>query len=811
MPAFDADGIRARHSVSEVAARYGVKLVADGAEYRACCPFHKEKTPSFTVFDGGRRFYCFGCSATGDVIDFVQEWDGVGFREACESLDGPPTAVKPSPAARQNGHHAPNPYEGYSVGRPPENAPLLIAGVKTPPLRNPKRGRDVTYTPTLVHPYLDADGRLTGYVIRVDIGEGRKITPAILWMTGHDGFEGWSHGSMPEPRPIYGLDRIAAAPGKQILVVEGEKCADVAAAALPELAAASWCGGSSAIAKTDWTPLAARRMVLWPDADEPGRKAMQELAGLLHGLGCRVKLIDPDDDHPKGWDIADAIRDGWTTARLLEYAKARARDWTGLTEEERAGLEEPEVLISQTMRPSSVRSPPPMVGALAIDSGQEGQEGGQRTTRETVGNITSLRGDPIPKPDELDDYRSKFITDEHGKIAAKIDNNFVWMLRGNPATRGIFAFNTMENRIFLMARPPWDTTDGDWQARPLLENDVGQAQLWLQNLALRPRYPETRNAIKLVANYTRYNPVVDYLNGLEWDGCPRLQGGAWEGDMVPSLAVEYLGTPDNEIFGTFVTKWHVAAVARMLRPGIKVDTMIVLEGQQGKYKSTYLRTMSTIHGHEYFASDVGDISNAGSVMLLQGCWIIEIAELAGVNRKEIDIVKSWLSRTTDRYVPKYEGEPREVPRNYIVAGTHNPSGHGYLKDPTGARRFWPVPITKVDMARVEHDRDQIWAEAVTLYRGGMKWYLTEAEEQQAAAVTGERTIEDIWGPRIDEVTSGMSRVTVQAVAQAMALPIAQQTELTTKRISEHLRSVGWEQRRDKSWAKVGEMQQGEML
>ncbi len=152
-----------------------------------------------------------------------------------------------------------------------------------------------------------------------------------------------------------------------------------------------------------------------------------------------------------------------------------------------------------------------------------------------------------------------------------------------------------------------------------------------------------------------------------------------------------------------------------------------------------------------------------------------------------------------------------MPRNYIVAGTHNPSGHGYLKDPTGARRFWPVPITKVDMARVERDRDQIWAEAVTLYRAGVKWYLTDDEEQQAAAITGERTIEDIWGPRIDEVTAAMSRVTVQAVAQAMALPIGQQTELTTKRISEHLRSVGWEQRRDKTWAKVGEFTQGEML
>lgn len=809
MAGYDADGIRARNSLSDIAGRYGLKLARDGAEYRACCPFHREKTPSFTIFQADTRFYCFGCSATGDVIDFVQEWDGVGFREACESLDGPATGPRPSPAARQNGHHAPDPYAGYVAALPPPDAPAFTPDVLTAPIRNPKRGRDVTYTPTLVHPYRDAADRLTGYVLRIDIGEGRKITPAVVWMTGPDGFEGWSHGSMPEPRPVYGLDRIAAAPGKQILVVEGEKCADAAAAALPGLIAVSWCGGSSTIAKTDWGPLAGRRVVLWPDCDDSGRKAMVDLAGILTKLGTRGKVVDPGPDHPKGWDIADAIESGWDTARLLEYAKARARDWTGPAEEAREGLEEPEVLTPR--RPSSVRSPPPMVGALALDSGQDrGQTSGQPPNA-TVGNVTAIHGATIPLSDDLDDYRSHFVTDEHGKVAARLDNNFFWMLRGHSETRGIFALNSMEHRIFLMAKPPWDRTSKEWRSRALQENDVGQAQHWLQRLGLRPKHSETRNAIKMVSDYTQYNPVVDYLNGLTWDGCPRLQGGTWEGDTVPPLATEYLGAPENPIFGTFMTRWHIAAVARAYHPGTKADAMIILEGHQGKYKSTYLRTMATINGHEYFASDVGDISNAGSVMLLQGCWIIEIAELAGVNRKEVDIVKSWLSRTTDRYVPKYEGEPREVPRNYIVAGTHNPSGHGYLKDPTGARRFWPVPIKEVDMSRVEKDRDQIWAEAVVLFRAGVKWYLTAEEETAAAELTGERTIEDPWAAKIDDAVRGLPSVTLSAVVQHLAIPVAQQTELTTKRISEHLRQSGWCQRRDRTWAKVGEFTQGEML
>jgi predicted P-loop ATPase len=131
--------------------------------------------------------------------------------------------------------------------------------------------------------------------------------------------------------------------------------------------------------------------------------------------------------------------------------------------------------------------------------------------------------------------------------------------------------------------------------------------------------------------------------------------------------------------------------------------------------------MSMIDGHEYFADSIGDIANPSSIMLLQGTWIVEISELAGFDRKEVAHIKAWLSRTTDRFVPKYESEPREVPRHYAVAGTHNPSGHGYLKDPTGARRFWPVPTGVIDLSRVRRDRDQIWAEAVALFRAGQKW------------------------------------------------------------------------------------------
>ncbi len=239
--------------------------------------------------------------------------------------------------------------------------------------------------------------------------------------------------------------------------------------------------------------------------------------------------------------------------------------------------------------------------------------------------------------------------------------------------------------------------------------------------------------------------------------------------------------------------------------------MAIFESPQGRLKSTYLRKMATINGHEYFADSIGDITNAVSVMLLQGCWIVEVAELSDFSRREVGAVKAWLSRTTDRYVPKYEGEPREVPRNYIVAGTHNPSGHGYLKDPTGARRFWPVPIVAVDLDRVERDRDQIWAEATHLFKSGMKWWLTADEERQADELTGERRVVEAWAGKIDDALKGMAAVTMDSVISSLQIPIGQQSDLTVKRIAEHLASVGYTQGRDRTWRRNGEMQQGEML
>lgn len=616
---------------------------------------------------------------------------------------------------------------------------------------------------------------------------------------------------MLSSRSIHGLASVTAHPGRQVMVVPGIDTADAAAILLTgkPLAIVTWPNGGPDTC--DWQPLAGRRVILWPEGPAVGGESLDALAGILADLGCAVRVIDGDIG------LAEAIQDGWTAAAVIEYAKARARDWTGPQEREVM----PDISKYNNSTETRPHSPSPPVGGGAAQFGGNSAAAKKISNeinviqasnrRESRGNVEAIHGATIPLSDDLDDYRSHFITDENGKIKPRLSNNYLWMLRGHPETRGLFAWNETASAVFVMARPPWESGSGPWTARALWESDTFHAMTWLERQGLTLRKNESRDTIRNVALYTRYNPVVDYLTGLRWDGCPRLQGGVWESDTVPPLSTEYLGAPDDPIFGIFLTKWHIAAVVRAFRPGIKADCMVIFESPQGRFKSTYLRTMATIDGHEYFTDGIGDIGNPSSIMLLQGCWIVEVAELAGLSRKETDIVKAWLSRTTDRYVPKYEGEPREVPRNYIVAGTHNPSGHGYLKDPTGARRFWPVPITRVDLPRVERDRDQIWAEAVHLYHAGVKWWLTADEERQADALTADRKIDDPWASKIDDAVKGMPTVTLAAVITALQVPIAQQSELTAKRISEHLKAAGFERGKDQAWRRVGEPEQQEML
>jgi putative DNA primase/helicase len=168
--------------------------------------------------------------------------------------------------------------------------------------------------------YRDHEGRLLGHVARFETPEGKQILPRS-WCRVADGPPRWCWKSLPSPRPLYGLDRLARRPEARILIVEGEKTSDAAQERFPEYVVVTWPGGSKAVGKVDWSPLRDRDVVVWPDADAPGRKAAIEIAILARTAGARtVATVSLPGDLPEGWDLADPVPSAVDPDALLASA-----------------------------------------------------------------------------------------------------------------------------------------------------------------------------------------------------------------------------------------------------------------------------------------------------------------------------------------------------------------------------------------------------------------------------------------------------------------------------------------------------------
>lgn len=315
-----------------------VQLRRNGREHHGLCPFHDEKSPSFTVNPEKGFFHCFGCGAHGDAIGWVMQYDGLEFREACEVLGGGAVdRAAPSRAVqtRRVIQHAKQPLWVPLMPVPADAPPLFASASRTVPVWNPKRSKFWEMTFTRADEYRDAAGLLLGYVMRVEFGDA-KVTPTVTWCVGPDSVEQWCVRPFPDPRPLQGLDALASMRDAPVLVVEGEKCRAAGASALRMYAVVAWPGGSKGMAHVDWSPLRDRDVVLWPDADDAGRTAMlgwEDRGGLLHrgvaqyahAAGARsLRYVDPTG-MPKGWDIYDALHgdDAWTPAQLAAWARSR--------------------------------------------------------------------------------------------------------------------------------------------------------------------------------------------------------------------------------------------------------------------------------------------------------------------------------------------------------------------------------------------------------------------------------------------------------------------------------------------------------
>ena len=172
--------------------------------------------------------------------------------------------------------------------------------------------------------YLSAERELLGYVVRCEFEDGKKWTPQVTFARTEDGQEAWALVPMPTPRPLYGLQHLREHEQKPVMVVEGEKSADAAQRLLPGWVCVTWPGGTQGVKHTDWRALAGRDVVIWPDADAPGRSTGEEIARTIYDSAKRVRIFDVSE-FSDGWDAADAAAQGWTTERLVGWARTHVR------------------------------------------------------------------------------------------------------------------------------------------------------------------------------------------------------------------------------------------------------------------------------------------------------------------------------------------------------------------------------------------------------------------------------------------------------------------------------------------------------
>lgn len=566
-----------------------------------------------------------------------------------------------------------------------------------PPKANPNRG-----IPARVFTYRAADGRVIGYVCRFVTSDGGKDDiPLVFAQHAKSGKREWRWMAFAEERrPLFGLDGAAAKPEASLLFVEGEKCREAAQELLPELAVLSWPGGCNGVGKADFSSLADRpvkKALLWPDCDakreklskvekdalvdpaskpllplekQPGTKAMLAVAERLEAMGYVVWMVDipAPGEKPDGWDIADAIAEGWTAATLTDYLREHAV----------------KRVAPQAAAPDAPPDPAETISTPSdADAGREGK-------RPFIPGL-------IWKDGEIKSCLS----------------NIYQVLAFHPAWRGVIAFDEMALCTVKRKPPPYaEGRTGEWDAQ-----DDTRTAMWLsRNFGFTPASVMVLEVVETLAKANAWHPVREWLRSLKWDGTKRLNG--WLN--------KYLGVPVSPYSTRVAAWWLMGAVKRVMQPGVKFDYCLVLSGPQGKGKST---TFSILGGAWYGDTEL-DLQSKDAMSALRGKMIWEFPELGALARSEERRQKSFLSRQVDEYRPVYGRREIKAPRQVVFGGSTNE--HEWNKDPTGGRRFWPVDclIDVIDTEGLRSVRDQLFAEALVRIDAGERYYPIAEEQRQ---------------------------------------------------------------------------------
>lgn len=324
-------------------------------------------------------------------------------------------------------------------------------------------------------------------------------------------------------------------------------------------------------------------------------------------------------------------------------------------------------------------------------------------------------------------WQAQLELDKTGKVKDTL-SNIATIIRYDPNLQNI-VYNEFKHIIDVKGPLPWKQVKGGWN-----DSDLANAKLYFERVYGIWSPTKFKDALLAVVTAERtYHPIKEYLEPLVWDGVERIE----------HLLIEYMGAKDTPYTRAVMRKTLVAAIARIYEPGIKFDSILVLNGPQGLGKSTFFLKL----GGSWFSDSlaISDMRDKTAAEKLQGYWILEISEMTGIKKTDVETVKSFVTRQDDKFRQAYGVNVESHPRTCVIVGSTNSEG-GFLRDVTGNRRFWPVQVTKDSQKKPWQmaDIDQLWAEAKAYYLEGEALYLTGSvakeavQEQQAAMESDDR-------------------------------------------------------------------------
>lgn len=570
------------------------------------------------------------------------------------------------------------------------------------------------------------EGQRYGYVARFERvsskGDLVKDTLPYTWCQDLEDARGgqrWHWKQWAEPRPLYvPAQLLSGTPADvPVVLVEGEKCAMAGHQLLGhEFDFVSWPGGCKAWAFANWNWLMGRTVYLWPDSDsqrerltraekeqgvdpetkpylsaelQPGLKAMVAIGSKLvadHGCTVFICRVAKPGDKGDGWDIADAVAEGWDAAAVRTFIR-----------EATAFVAPDDAARAKAGNPGAGKSTPSMAGAGT--------------------------GEDAPT------WRSKLLCSVSGAIKAVRENVVLALdglpeddLAGVPEALGVVAFNEFTNDVVKLRDTPWGTPSGVWDSTDELEMGNWLVRKhWLPSMATGT----LEEAVAMVAKRHRYHPVRRALDDMRgtWDGEKRLS--TW----LRRCCLEEDEWNDDDPLQQYLARvgtWLVMAIcARVLTPGCKFDYMVIFEGAQGVGKSTLARLL----GWDWFADTGLVLGDKDSYQNLQGVLVYEWGELDSLTKAEVTKVKQFISSMKDRFRASFDRRAKDYPRQVVFIGTTN-EDH-YLVDPTGNRRMWPVRVTRpIDLEWFRANRAQLFAEALHYVEAGERFHPTLKEQRE---------------------------------------------------------------------------------